>query len=124
MNDIKTAIALVETGQVEEAYELLQTIVHQSTDDEKFVIIELFEEWGYFEDAAQLLTDMLLRYPNEGQLIIKLSEINIELDQNEQAINLLYEINEHYLFYMHSLLRRAVNYEREELFEVAEQKLL
>lgn len=124
MKDIKTAMALVEAGQVEEAYQLLQSILKKAKDDEKFIIAELYEEWGYFEEAAEIIQDLLKRYPKEGQLLIKLAEIYIELDKDEHAIRLLNSIDSNNPFYIHALLLLADTYEREGLFEVAEQKLL
>lgn len=123
MEDLKTAIALVETGQVKEAHELLKAKVKKASDEKKFAIVELFVEWGYFEDAAHILEKLLQRYPKEGQLITKLAEIYIELDEDEKAIHILNEIDRNDPYYLHSLLILADAYEREGLYEVAEQKL-
>lgn len=124
MEDLKTAIALVETGQVEEAYQLLKDKAKKASDEKKFAIVELFEEWGYFEDAAQILEKLLNKYPKEGQIIAKLAEIYIELNDDEKAIHLLNGIDQEDDFYIHTLLLLADAYEREGLFEVAESKLL
>lgn len=124
MEDLRTAIALVETGQVEEAYQLLKSKTKDASDEINFAIVELFEEWGYFEDAAKILEKLLKRYPKEGQIITKLAEFYIELDEDEKAIHLLNEIDEKDSYYIHALLLLADAYEREGLYEVAEQKLL
>lgn len=124
MKDLKDAIALVETGQVEEAHELLQTILPKATDDEKFAIVELYEEWGFIEDAMVALEQLLEQFPTEGQLITKLAELSIEIDDDERAIHLLNNIDKADPFYIHALLLLADAYEREGLLEVAEQKLL
>lgn len=124
MKDLKDAIALIETGQVDEAYELLQYTLKSASDDEKFVIVELYEEWGFIEDAIKVLEELLDRYPTEGQLMTKLAELYIEVNNDEQAIHLLNNIQQDDPFYIHALLLLADTYEREGLFEVAEQKLL
>lgn len=124
MKDIKDALALIETGQVDEAYELVQYKLKTASDDEKFVIIELYEEWGFIEDAIEVLEQLLQKYPAEGQLMTKLAELYIEVDNDEQAIHLLNNVNSDDSFYVHALLLLADTYEREGLFEVAEQKLL
>src|SRR5699024_294020 len=124
MKDLKTALALMETGQAEEAYELLKAKVPKASDEEKFVIVEIFEEWGYFDDAIDVITQLLDRYPEEGQLITKLAHFYIELEEDERAINLLNQVAEDDPFYVHSLLLLADLYEREGLLEVSEQKLL
>ncbi|HLS23523.1 MAG TPA: tetratricopeptide repeat protein [Pseudogracilibacillus sp.] len=124
MKDLKTALALMETGQAEEAYELLKAKVPETSDEEKFVIVEIFEEWGYFDDAIDVITQLLDRYPEEGQLITKLAHFYIELEEDERAIDLLNQVAEDDPFYVHSLLLLADLYEREGLLEVSEQKLL
>src|SRR5699024_7775076 len=50
--------------------------------------------------------------------------LSIEIDDDERAIHLLNDINKADPFYIHALLLLADAYEREGLFEVAEQKLL
>lgn len=124
MKDIKDALALIETGQVDEAYELLQHKLRSATDDEKFVIVELYEDWGFIEDAIKLLENLLERYPKEGQLLTKLADLYMEVEDDEQAIQLLNQVDKADPFYLHSLLILADSYERDGLFEVAEQKLL
>src|SRR5690625_4710648 len=116
MEDLRTAIALVETGQVEEAYQLLKSKTKDASDEINFDIVELFEEWGYFEDATKILEKLLKRYPKEGQIITKLAEIYIELDEDEKAIHLLNEIDEKDSYYIHALLLLADAYEREGLY--------
>src|SRR5699024_4529340 len=124
MEEIKNALALIEMGQVDEAYELLQVILQTASHEEKFVIVELFEEFGFIEDAVQVLEQLLQSYPTEGQIITKLAELYIELNEDELAIENLNKINFDDPFYVHALLLLADMYEREGLFEVAEQKLL
>jgi len=124
MKNIKDAIALVETGQVEKAHELLQITLSTASDEEKFVIVELYEEWGFIEDAIEILESLLEKFPTEGQLMTKLAELSIEIDDDERAINLLNNIEKDDPFYVHALLLLADAYEGEGLVEVAEQKLL
>src|SRR5699024_2906396 len=93
-------------------------------DEQKFAIVELYEEWGFIEDAIETLEQLLEKFPTEGQLITKLAELSIEIDDDERAIHLLNNIDEGDPFYIHALLLLADAYEREGLFEVAEQRLL
>jgi len=124
MKDIKAAVALIEAGQVDEAHELLQSILQTASDEERFAIVELYEDWGFIEDAIDVLELLLERYPTEGQLLTKLAELYIELQDDERAIQLLNSIGKEDPFYLHALLLLADTYEGEGLFEVAEQKLL
>src|SRR5699024_10545289 len=124
MEEIKNALALIEMGQVDEAYELLHVILQTASDEEKFVIVKLFEEFCFVEDAVQVLEQLLQGYPTEGQIITKLAELYIELNEDELAIENLNKIASDDPFHIHALLLLADLYEREGLFEVAEQKLL
>src|SRR5699024_1442284 len=89
-----------------------------------FMIAEVYYQWGYFEEASDVLEDLLLKYPNEGQLIVQLTEMYIELEQDERAIQLLNNVKEADEFYLESLLHLADLYQAQGLFEVSEQKLL
>src|SRR5699024_7551273 len=64
------------------------------------------------------------KYPNEGELMIPLAEMYIELQKDEAAIQLLNDIKQDDSFYLESLLLLADVYQAQGLFEVSEQKLL
>jgi len=124
MNKIEQAIEQMNSGDVDHALQLLQQFIESATDDEKFMVANLYYDWGFFEEAIDLLETLLKIYPKEGQLITKLAEMYIELEKDENAVNLLNEIEEDDPFYLQSLLQVADLYHAQGLFEVAEQKLL
>ena len=124
MNKIEQAIEQMNSGDVDHALQLLQQFIESATDDEKFMVANLYYDWGFFEEAIDLLETLLKIYPKEGQLITKLAEMYIELEKDEKAVNLLNEIEEDDPFYLQSLLQVADLYHAQGLFEVAEQKLL
>src|SRR5699024_3829058 len=94
-----------------------------ATDEEKFMIVELYYEWGFFEQAIELLETLLEKYPQEGEIITLLAEINIELEKDDTAIDLLNSIDEEDSFYAAALSQLADSDQTQGLFEVAEQKL-
>src|SRR5690625_4246558 len=124
MEKIEQAVHLMNQGEIDEALTILKQLLPTVTDDEKFYISELYYEWGFFEEAIVLIEELLETYPKEGQLITKLSEMYIELEKDEQAIDLLNEIDKGDAFYLPSLLQLADLYQAQGLFEVSEQKLL
>src|SRR5699024_7106056 len=95
-----------------------------ATDEEKFMIVELYYEWGFFEQAIELLETLLDKYPQEGEIITLLAEINIELEKDDTAIDLLNSIDEEDSFYAAALIQLADLYQTQCVFEVSEQKLL
>lgn len=124
MDTINKAIQLVEHGNVDEAIKKLSEKTQTASDEEKFMIVELYYEWGFFEQAIELLEELLIKYPKEGEIISLLAEINIELEKDDIAIDLLNSINKDDPFYAHSLIQLADLYQAQGLFEVSEQKLM
>lgn len=124
MDTINEAIQLVETGNIDDAMTLLADKTTNASDDEKFMIVELYYEWGFFEEAIKLLEDLMAKYPQEGEIIALLAEINIELEKDDIAIELLNSINSDDPFYAAALIQLADLYQAQGLFEVSEQKLM
>ncbi len=124
MEEINKAIGFMDDGNTAEALQLLGNVVQTATDEEKFAIYELYYEWGFFEKAVSILEDLLALYPGEGELIVPLTEMYIELKRDDEAIELLNQIGWEDPFYLEGLLHLADMYQTQGLFEVAEQKLL
>lgn len=123
LNKIEEAAQLMDDGHAEEAILLLEKILKNASDDDLFMIFELYYEWGHYEKATPLLEKLLKKYPNEGQLIVLLAEMYIELEQDNRAVELLNEIEQDDAFYLDALLHLADLYQAQGLFEVSEQKL-
>src|SRR5699024_7828992 len=121
---LEKAIQLIEQGQIDEAMAILDELSITESDEIKFTISTVFFEFGFYEKAETILTDLLGKYPNDGQVIIQLVDIYIELKRDDEAIRLLNEIEEKDEFYLHALLQLADLYQSQGLFEVAEEKLL
>lgn len=124
MDTILRAIELVEKNQIREALRLLEEYAPQANDDEQFTIAELYLKWGFLDEAALILTDLLQKYPDESDLKVSLADIYIEKEDDEAAIEILAEITEDDPAYIQVLVQLADLYQAQGLFEVAEQKLL
>ncbi len=124
MDTINKAIQLVEHGNVDEALNILSEKALTAPDEDKFMIIELYYEWGFFEQAIDLLEELLIKYPKEGEIITLLAEINVELEKDDVAIDLLNSLDKEDPFYVSSLMQLADLYQAQGLFEVSEQKLM
>lgn len=118
------AVHLMENKKTKEAIDLLENHLPTADEDEKFTIAELYIQWGIYPQASYILQDLLQQYPDESELRVMLADIYIELDDDEQAINLLNEIEVDDPAYMQTLIQLADLYQAQGLFEVAEQKLL
>lgn len=124
MTQIDQVIHLVETGNIEEGITLLHKIKQNSTDEEMFIIGELFYNWGYLDEAKNIFEELALLYPDEGEVLLFLAEIYIDLEDEEKAITILENIEEDDPIYANSLLLLADLYQIQGLYEVSEQKLL
>ncbi|MFT4413083.1 tetratricopeptide repeat protein [Fredinandcohnia humi] len=124
MRKLDEAIQLVEDGQVEEGLKTLKQLRTTSTDDEKYSIAQNFYQWGFVEDAKEIIEELLDSYPHEGELLVFLAEIMIDLDQEEAAIEILDKISEYDPVYIESLLLQADLFQMQGLHEVSEHKLL
>lgn len=120
----KTALKMMDEGLVDEALDLLEKHAEQSDDDEKYLIADLYYERGFYNEAIKLLNQLLKKYPEEGEIITKLAEMHIELEEDEFAIQLLNDIPKDDPYYVAALIQLADLYQVQGLFEVSEQKLL
>ncbi|MFS0863570.1 tetratricopeptide repeat protein [Fredinandcohnia sp. 179-A 10B2 NHS] len=124
MSKILEAIQQVEDGNVEEGLKTLKQLKGISTDDEKYTIAQNYYKWGFVDDAKIIIEELLEIYPTEGELLVFLAEIMIDLDKEEEAISLLDTISEDDPVYIESLVLQADLFQMQGLFEVSEQKLL
>lgn len=124
MDTILQAVQLVENNQIDKALDLLRSFLNDANDDEKYTIAELYLQWGFLDEARDILQELIIKYPLENDLVLSLADIFIEQDNDEEAIELLAEIGEDQPEYVQVLLQLADLYQAQGLFEVAEQKLL
>lgn len=124
MDWIDKATQLMDDGNAEEAIAFLQKNEQNASDEKLYMIMEQYYEWGFFEEGIAILENLLDKHPDEGELIVPLTEMYIELQRDEEAIQLLTQIAQDDPFYLESLLLLADVYQAQGLFEVSEQKLL
>lgn len=114
----------MENNQPEEALMLLEKYLSTANDDKKYTIAEFYFQWGFLQEALEILTELIKLYPKENELKILLANIFIELEEDNEAINLLNEIDKNDPLYEQVLLLLADLYQVQGLFEVSESKLL
>lgn len=124
METIMEAVQLMESKQTDKAMALLNNFIPLADEEEKYAIAELYMQWGFLQEASVLLNELLQMYPNESDIKVMLADIYIELEDDENAINLLNNIDKDDPVYIQSLIQLADLYQAQGLFEVAEQKLL
>lgn len=124
MEEIYLAIQHIENQEIEEALAILEDYYPKASDDEAFVISDLYIQLGLLPEAKTILEALHTKYPDEAELKLVLSELYIDLEDDEHALKYLAEIEPTSDYYLQSLLTRADLYQTQGLFEVAEGKLL
>jgi tetratricopeptide (TPR) repeat protein len=124
VNILVEAEKLMEQDQVEEAISLIQAYAGEASDEELFSFSEFFIQWGFLVEAEEILRRLLVAYPEETEIKLLLTDIYIEQEKDEEAIELLNSVQEDDESYLQVLVSLADLYQAQALFEVAEQKLL
>ncbi|EKN67340.1 tetratricopeptide repeat protein [Schinkia azotoformans] len=118
------AIQLVENGNINEGLQYLHSLIDISNHEEKLMIADLYLQWGFLDEAKEIVNELLELYPDEGQLYIYAAEIAIEQDYEGDALDYLEEIKEDDPAYLQALILMADMFQMQGLDEAAEQKLL
>ncbi|WP_053363951.1 tetratricopeptide repeat protein [Bacillus sp. FJAT-27251] len=121
---VENITRLLENGELQEALAGYETILKAGTDEEKFLLAEELFRFGFLEETGNLLENLLLSYPDEGELLLLLAETLLEMDEEEQAMLMLEKVGIEDPEYPRALLLQADLYQMNGLFEVSEQKLL
>jgi tetratricopeptide (TPR) repeat protein len=114
----------LQEGHLEEAKKHFNETLKFGSHEEKFSLAEELHHLGFLQEAKELYENLLMYYPGEGELIIELAEVLVEMDLEEEAIEQLSHIEENDISYPRALLLMADLYQMQGLFEVSEQKLL
>ncbi len=121
---IKKALKQIETGKMEEGLAQLKKVNKTADHETKYSIAEIYYELGLVDLAKEIMDELVLLYPDEGELYTFMAELLIDLDQEDEAIEILLEINENDHVYVQAQLLLADLYQLQGLDEVAELKLL
>jgi tetratricopeptide (TPR) repeat protein len=124
MHIVDEIISLLEEGQQARAMEKYSHVLKKGNADTQFELGEGLFQLGFLEEAKNLFEVLLKKFPEEGEILVFLAEINLELDHEEEALRLLERISEQDPSFPQSLLLLADLYQMQGLFEVSEQKIL
>src|SRR5699024_2174641 len=79
--------------------------------------------FGFYDEGIAHVKNMLKFAPNDGELLAALAAMYIDLEEDDEAIELLLAIEEEDPFHLSALLMLADLYYVQGLFEVSETKL-
>lgn len=124
MDILLKANTLFEENKPEEAINILKKHIPKATNEDKAAITDLYIQWGFLEEAIPVLIDLIKENPDDHEFKVVLADLYIENDKDNEAILLLNEIPSDNEVYVQALLQLADLYQAQDLFEVAEDKLL
>ncbi len=124
MARIEEALEFIQQGDTEKGLFLLEEINKNGSHEEQYEIAKTYYELGLADRAKAIVDSLLLLYPDEGELYLFSAELSIDLEQEDEALDMLNEVGETDPVYVQALLLMADLYQMQGLDEVAEQKLI
>ncbi|ODV57658.1 hypothetical protein BG258_06675 [Lysinibacillus fusiformis] len=113
----------LEQGDLALIDQLLETFLVKELPEEIYALAEIFMQYGYMKEADRVLEHLQFLFPEEAQLKIDRANVLMELGDEDEALNLLLEIEEASPEYPQALLVLADYYQMQGLFEVAEIRI-
>lgn len=113
----------IEQGDLVLIQQLLEQLLMNATPEEQYELAELFVQYGYLKEADQIFEHMQFLFPEETQLKIDRANVLIEMGSEDEALDLLMEVDSSSEEYPQALLVLADYYQMQGLFEVAEQRI-
>lgn len=122
--EMQEAIKLINDGKTERGIEQLKKVAEVVDHETKYQIAELYYQLGLVDLAKKIIDELIIFYPDESELVTFMAELLIDLDEEDEAIEILLEIKESDPVFLQAQLLLADLYQLQGLDEVAEQKLL
>ncbi|MGM9928157.1 MAG: tetratricopeptide repeat protein [Bacillus sp. (in: firmicutes)] len=123
MITIEKVLEKINNGELEEAYKHIHSIQNSGLEEDIFVLAEHLVQMGFLEQAVGLYEQLLATHPEEGELLLSLAEIYMELDREDEALELVKAVAKDDPVYPSALLLEADLYALNGLEEVAYKKL-
>ena len=92
MITVEKVLEKINNGEFDEAKRHINTIKNSGLEDDIFVLAENLAGMGFLEEAIPLYEQLLAVHPDEGELLMSLSEIYVELDREDEALELLKKV--------------------------------
>ncbi|MGM9922690.1 MAG: tetratricopeptide repeat protein [Bacillus sp. (in: firmicutes)] len=123
MSTIEKVLKKINNGEFEEAYRHIHTIQNSGLEEDIYVLAEKLADLGFLEQAYGLYEQLWATHPEEGELLLALAEICIELDKEDEALEFVKQVRKEDTVYPSALLLEADLYALNGLEEVAYEKL-
>lgn len=122
-NAMTEMMQALEQGDLALIDQLLESFLMKELPEEIYALAEIFMQYGYMKEADRVLEHLQFLFPEEAQLKIDHANVLMELGNEDEALDLLLEIEETSPEYPQALLVLADYYQMQGLFEVAEKRI-
>ncbi len=122
-NAMTEMMQALEQGDLALIDQLLESFLMKELPEEIYALAEVFMQYGYMKEADRVLEHLQFLFPEEAQLKIDRANVLMELGDEDDALDLLLEIEEASPEYPQALLVLADYYQMQGLFEVAEKRI-
>lgn len=93
MNTVEQVIQHLKKGELTEALKHINRIKSSESAEDILLLAEEMLQLGFVEEAKDLFEHLLELYPDEGELIVSLAEILIDMDQEDEAMLMLEKVS-------------------------------
>lgn len=122
-NAMTEMMQALEQGDLALIDQLLESFLMKELPEEIYALAEVFMQYGYMKEADRVLEHLQFLFPDEAQLKIDRANVLMELGDEDDALDLLLEIEETSPEYPQALVVLADYYQMQGLFEVAEKRI-
>lgn len=119
----KKMIDAIQQGDLKEIQALLGDVLLKVNPDMQYEIAGLLINFGFLDEADELLEHLQYVFPDEVQLKIDRATLLMERGEEDQALEYLMSIGKEEPEYPQVLLALADYYQMQGLYEVAEQRI-
>lgn len=116
-------IRVMEDGDIEKLDGMVDAFLLEENPDEQYGLADLLTEYGFIQEAIKTLEHLNFLFPEEDQLKIDLAQLFLELNKEDDALEMLSNIEKNSESYPQALLTLADYYQMIGLYEVAEHKI-
>lgn len=119
----ETIFDALQQGDLAAVEAQLETFLVQGTPDVQYAFAEGCLQLGFIAQADRVFEHLQYLFPEEAQLKIDRAQVQMELGDEDTALELLMDVQEDAPEYPQALLVLADYYQMQGLYEVAEQRL-
>ena len=122
-NETNIMIQAIQNGDLKQINNLLERFLINEEPEIQYEIADLLLQYGFLHEANRVYEHLQFIFPDEVQLSIDRASVLMEIGEEDQALQLLMNIDSEAPEYPQSLLLLADYYQMQGLYEVAEQRI-